>query len=51
MGRRAARRQHASSRQGDHKRAGKDDMDVIAIAAVVIGVLLVAALLVVLLQG
>jgi hypothetical protein len=50
MGRSSSRR-HSSSLKGDHKRAGKDDIDVIAIAAVIFGVVIVAALLVVILQG
>ena len=43
-------RRHSSSHQGGHKRSGKDDIDVIAIAAVIFGVIMVAALLVVVLQ-
>jgi hypothetical protein len=50
MGRSSSRR-HSSSLKANHKRAGKDDIDVIAVAAVVFGVLLVATLLVVVLQG
>jgi hypothetical protein len=49
MGRSSSRR-HSSSDKGDHKRAGKDDIDVMAIAAVIFGALMVAALLVVVLQ-
>jgi hypothetical protein len=49
MGRSSSRR-HSSSLKGDHKRTGKDDIDVIAVATVVFVVLMVGALLVVVLQ-
>jgi hypothetical protein len=49
MGRSSSRR-HSSSLKANHKRRGKDDIDVIAIAAAIFGVLMVATLLLVILQ-
>lgn len=43
-------RRHSSMRQGGHKRKGKDDIDVIAIAAVIFGALMVIGILIVALQ-